>query len=1097
MTQTAFELFGRALSEQHARNEARRIRTRVHEARRNPHAASIRWPFELLQNALDSGPRDGCDSVTVRLRRGASHLTFEHDGAPFSSEDLAALLSGGSSKEFESEVTTGRFGTGFLVTHVLAERTTLSGLLTVPQGCEQFQLVLDRGGDEESILRNTEACNEAIRLAKPVNDDKDAPSASFEYPIDDSQTLLVGLDVLRQALPYLFITRTSLGRVEFEHEDGAVESWTPGDLVAAPIEDGHVEHRTIRIERGGVLLPQLSAFRFRTEEGAGAAAVVLVEQLEDGWTIRLPDSNTPRIYREYPLRGSGFVPINFILDGKFEPDQERLGLLMTGGDKALLADALSAAAAAVKYAFQEGWKHAHLLAHAAAPPSTFDTTNAEEKDWWFEQLAGFAERLARLPIVEGVSQRWPAMDSEKPFADFVVPRLLPDSPSDETTVYRLWPLVAAASNLLPPRQDLASDWTAIAEGWHSLGLDLARITVSDLAEAVRDEATTLAQLQVEGDPAEWLAGFLDVVGECWSNRKGVEPAVLAELLPDQNQRLRSPSELNRDGGISPALKDICRALGQDIRSRLLFGDLEEIGARKGLRHVADALRQVVPASLSEDQVIDDAVRHLDESLPEDEEYDDKSGRQAHGTARLLDFIWSTQGKAAASVAKKVPLIASDGRAVRWSHDRMLMAPISRWHESARPFVAAYPPQRVLADFYAGSADEGIADIVPALIEYGIAIADPIASDVAAELKGPRLAAISSADTEGVTVGNERFSQIALLQPEVLNRCQEGIEEARALLGLVLCHVAPHDPSWQEELVVNGRKNREDIEVKVRGALWLADLRFRAWVPVPGEDDKPIKMRADVTTLAHLLEPSWLENNPAAIRLLTDWFGFDELELQLLGLAPDPDKRRELRSGIAKLVETGGADPAFYASLADQIEEQRRKERNIGRFQRIGFAVQEAVKQALEDRGLSLTLVDRGFDYEVTVGTEDVLEDAATSFEVGPYLLEVKATTTGQPRLTPTQAETASAQSSRFVLCVVDLRNLSDEELDGDWSAQKIEPLAKLVPDIGVHVQETCQLVETAQTNSVAIRNTSALRYEVPTSIWERGLSIEDWVEQLQ
>jgi hypothetical protein len=98
-------------------------------------------------------------------------------------------------------------------------------------------------------------------------------------------------------------------------------------------------------------------------------------------------------------------------------------------------------------------------------------------------------------------------------------------------------------------------------------------------------------------------------------------------------------------------------------------------------------------------------------------------------------------------------------------------------------------------------------------------------------------------------------------------------------------------------------------------------------------------------------------------LLTDWFGFDELELQLLGLAPNPDKRRELRNGIAKLVETGGADPAFYASLTNQIEEQRRNDQNIKRFQRIGLAVQDAVKQALENCGLSLTLVDRGFDYE--------------------------------------------------------------------------------------------------------------------------------------
>jgi hypothetical protein len=111
-------------------------------------------------------------------------------------------------------------------------------------------------------------------------------------------------------------------------------------------------------------------------------------------------------------------------------------------------------------------------------------------------------------------------------------------------------------------------------------------------------------------------------------------------------------------------------------------------------------------------------------------------------------------------------------------------------------------------------------------------------------------------------------------------------------------------------VVKGRKLRQDVELSVCGALWLADLKFRSWVPVPGEDGKPTKMRADAKTLVDLLDPGWLEGNDAAIRLLCEWFEFDELELRLLGLAPDPDKRRELRSGIAKPVETGAADPAF-------------------------------------------------------------------------------------------------------------------------------------------------------------------------------------------
>jgi hypothetical protein len=432
---------------------------------------------------------------------------------------------------------------------------------------------------------------------------------------------------------------------------------------------------------------------------------------------------------------------------------------------------------------------------------------------------------------------------------------------------------------MPPRKELAIQWTEIAEGWHSLGLDVSRITLSSLADWVRDQANELDKLNIEGDKTEWLARFLDIVGECWGKRNGVELSVLADLMPDQNRHLRSPQALHRDVGVSAVLKNICGDIGHDVRGKLLLSDIEEMAASKNLQYLPAALKQAFPTSLSEAQVIDEAVNHLDEALPEDEECDEESEDFQHGTVLLLDYLWKSQGKNASAIAKKVPLITSNALAVRWSHDRMMMAPVNNWHEAAQPFAAAYPPQRVLADFFAGDTDEELPDTIAALVEFGIAIADPITSDSPAELRGPRLSAISSADTDNITVTNQRFSQIALLQPDVLNRCQEGVEEARALLGLVLCHVAPHDPEWQQERMVKGRKLRQDVELPACGALWLADLKFRSWVPVPGDDGKPIKMRADAKTLAHLLDPAWLDNNGPAIRLLSEWFEFDELELR--------------------------------------------------------------------------------------------------------------------------------------------------------------------------------------------------------------------------
>jgi hypothetical protein len=114
MSEKALNAYCDARQDQLVRNEARHIRSKINDAWGSRHDAGVRWPFELLQNALDAGPRTGCDHVQVRLRQDANEFVFEHDGAFFTLRELAALLSGGSSKEFESVDTTGRFGTGFL-----------------------------------------------------------------------------------------------------------------------------------------------------------------------------------------------------------------------------------------------------------------------------------------------------------------------------------------------------------------------------------------------------------------------------------------------------------------------------------------------------------------------------------------------------------------------------------------------------------------------------------------------------------------------------------------------------------------------------------------------------------------------------------------------------------------------------------------------------------------------------------------------------------------------------------------------------------------------------------------------------------------------
>jgi len=67
MSVQALKEFEDARKTQLDRNEARRMRTLVNQARGDTHGAGARWPFELTQNAHDPGARNGEPGVNIDL----------------------------------------------------------------------------------------------------------------------------------------------------------------------------------------------------------------------------------------------------------------------------------------------------------------------------------------------------------------------------------------------------------------------------------------------------------------------------------------------------------------------------------------------------------------------------------------------------------------------------------------------------------------------------------------------------------------------------------------------------------------------------------------------------------------------------------------------------------------------------------------------------------------------------------------------------------------------------------------------------------------------------------------------------------------------
>jgi hypothetical protein len=226
-------------------------------------------------------------------------------------------------------------------------------------------------------------------------------------------------------------------------------------------------------------------------------------------------------------------------------------------------------------------------------------------------------------------------------------------------------------------------------------------------------------------------------------------------------------------------------------------------------------------------------------------------------------------------------------------------------------------------------------------------------------------------------------------------------------------------------------------------------------------------------------------------LLTEFFGFDALDLRLVSVSSDESVRRKIRGDLARVVNLLGADAEQYGQLVSQIETREQWQRQREMFLNLGRAVQNAVEKTLSAIGLTVHLVDRGFDFEVSYSD---VGDASYQFEVETYLVEVKATTTDRVRMTPKQASTAASCADRYVLCVVDLRGLSEERLGQPWSTDDVLRLAKLTVDVGDNVRTTWRLIEQAQEGTVRISGVESLRYEVPADYWESGCSIGDWVQ---
>lgn len=1109
--------------EQAHRNDARRILQRVALALETKRSSGVRWPFELVQNAHDFGGREEDSLVDVVFVQQDDSLVVSHNGRIFSVPELKALLSGGSSKEFDSEETTGRFGTGFLVTHALSPRVDVVGILHTEEGqAESFSIKLHRPPDEPDILKNIEETGEAFHAAKPVTELEaaDKSTATFTYHNPDREVVDLGLNSLERTIPYLYATCDKLGKFHIRrpHQNLTFHREIPSKqqevgsflmeqtVVSVSQDDATRKFTVLRIST-----------QVRLEDGndvPSSLLVVLTHNDSQRDSIHLPEPGFPKVFVQFPISETGFLPFNVVLNSRFNPKQERDGITMNPDDKALVKGALSAFPTLIGYAVESGWQNAHKLASLAVPERAVAGENVaeEERQWWREVISKVAESTASKPIIATDSGFLPALSEYGEIASFPV-HAVDNSGQTQIDDYdsfdEFYELAARVTNLHLPIKEIAPDWGRIALEWGELDLPVERLGLPELAGRVKEGYKSIKELPVSGDPFQWLADLFLLAAKLPGSVR-----LLDWLVPDQNTQLRRVSELRIDGGIPEAVKDISKAVGIDLRGSLVHNKLMEALDASGYE-AAKSLIQDPLQRPTEKQAVDEVLAVLEEKLPDGKafsEVPDLSFLQA--SASMATYL--TEADENTQRLRKCPLLTADDKVVRLPNNLQILAPVSHWPESSKPYAGLYKgeEEHILSDCYVG--DSGLNSALQSLIDKSLVFPAPLYKATRPELDGDLLKAMlpPGTETEGVTVRNQTFSQIAFLDI-VVSHCGRDSGLAPLLLGFVLNVAAKEDVGWSETNLVNAYRERAPLPLHIPGALWPAQLKVRSWIPATNEEGEITgQSQANEANLWPLLDSAWLRD-ASARDLLHHVFGFRRITLMLENLEPDVESDLEIlledldlmKSAVANLdaVRVAVENPAAAQLLQElggegvqeiwaELDVKKRQAEVRTRNNNFGHAVQAAVKEAVESLGLNLKLVDSGFDYEVFP------DNSSFSFEVGSYFLEVKSTVSRDVRLTPKQAGTACKHSDRFVLCVVDLEDFPDAHAKENWQAVDVVPHAKIVTDIGGDFKKIYEgVTEFAADagNRVRLRNEEQLRYGVSPDIWEKGVSIAEWVGSLK
>lgn len=539
-----------------------------------------RWIWELIQNAKDVHYDNGV-SIQIDFEDDGllPKVIFRHDGKPFTADNIRFLIEQISTKDRAKDTdgkrkNTGRFGTGFLTTHLLSEVVTVNGVAKEPElPYRKFELTLDRSGYElDDITTAVQKAKDSVAnlddLEPYESYNKDNLNTSFSYSLPDKLSIQIakaGFGDLQQCLPFALLFVNEIEAVEMSHLNQLY--YTNRDEA----EESSLEYQSVFIEKGGKNITDELTYIKLTKGFTNI--VVPIKHDGDEIEILSIHKDTPKLFCDFPLIGTEIFPFPVIINNpNFNPTDPRDGVFLNSTEqrpnplveenKKIIDEAIELYFILLDYAIENKWKNLHLLA---------EITSLKQSPYWINEswfndsvLKPLRSKILRSKIVNTADGDLAAIlgDEGKAYIWF------PYSNKKDIRE-KMWQLAKEWFPHQLPAKDHVELWYRLA--WNECG----KLTLDQFSAFVEHKKTIkeLEEVLIDQPAIEWLNDFYSLLKLDEKEFHAIMEKRV--LIPDQNGDFWKKSQLSLDkGDIEDTFKDILKEFGNDIRAKLADNQID-------------------------------------------------------------------------------------------------------------------------------------------------------------------------------------------------------------------------------------------------------------------------------------------------------------------------------------------------------------------------------------------------------------------------------------------------------------------------------------------------------------------------------------------